>query len=86
MAQQTNMTAVEWLQENCFDTYLDGKIYCNGKEVTDEIEQAKQMEKEQIINDYIAGQCAVQNFGTYYQAEQYYNETYGKNQSNTEKS
>lgn len=75
MAQQT---AVEWLQENCFETYLDGKIYCNGKEITYEIQQAKQMEKEQTIaftNDYIT------NVDWSYQGKttaQYYNEKYSK--------
>ena len=45
MEQQT---AVEWLIDNIFQSYLDGKIYCNGLDITEEIEKAKQMEKEQM--------------------------------------
>jgi hypothetical protein len=62
MAQQT---AVEWLVK---ELNLEGYDYT--------VEQAKIMEKEQIINAHIDGQplysCQSEK------AEQYYNETYGK--------
>ena len=77
------MTAVEWLMQNIEKT-LPNFIQAWGVE----FEQAKQMEKEQSKQDYDAGLFD----GTmddvkdrlYKNAEQYYNETYGKdsNESN----
>ena len=60
-------TAVEWLA-----TYLKGITSLNCDEV---VEQAKAMEKEQIINAYDKGEF---NQGCNDEAEQYYNETYKK--------
>jgi hypothetical protein len=61
-AQQT---AVEWLRNKLFDEWGIG--------ISDNvIEQAKVMEKGQIINAYEKG--AEESWD----AEQYYNETYGK--------
>jgi hypothetical protein len=63
-------TAVEWLEEQFEESYS----YIN--EIFKEtIEQAKEMEKEQIIN-------AVDGFpikNRHFDGEQYYNETYGGN-------
>ena len=81
MAQQT---AVEWLVEQMIMEIC--------KRVSVEItplglwliEQAKQMEKEQIIDSYkkgeIQGVRSTNNFyySSFKSAEQYYNETYGK--------
>ena len=66
MAQQT---AVEWLEEN-LNKWSDGRFYLPPHL----FEQAKQMEKEQIINAWEDGKGA---FSTR-QPEQYYNETYEK--------
>jgi hypothetical protein len=73
-----NMTAVEWLL-----TQIENK---NGKEFssyyTEFIEQAKAMEKEQIINAHLEGWSDaydyLQDNGSKpaRQAEEYYNETY----------
>lgn len=62
MAQQT---AVQWLilQEKSNDYFSD-----------EIIKKAKQMEKEQIINAWMATENELQRIA----AEQYYNETYGK--------
>ena len=63
-------TAVEWLEEmlkdNCKEVF-EGNIW----------EQAKEMEKQQIIDAYASGYIdgVAQNKIT---AEQYYNETYKK--------
>jgi hypothetical protein len=57
-------TAVEWLEEQ----FNSGSFF-NWKTV---FEQAKQMEKEQIKDAYDEGDIQLVN------AEQYYNETYGK--------
>mgnify|MGYP000429196251 CR=1 FL=1 len=79
MAQQT---AVEWLQDNCFETYLDGKIYCNGKEITYEIQQAKAMEKERIVNAWDDGSETEYQYhvnGEFRKcSHDYYNETFNK--------
>ena len=58
-------TAVEWLA-----SYIKGITDLNCDEI---IEQAKQMEKEQIIEAYYEGK----EYGFKEQGEQYYNETYG---------
>ena len=60
-----NKTAVEWLVDKVTDMIHES----NHIELVSLLEQAKQMEKEQIINAYKNGQKIV---------EQYYNETYGK--------
>ena len=57
-------TAVEWLVNELR----------NGKEFNDElIEQAKEMEKEQIMDAYIQGSISLTSKND---AEQYYKETY----------
>ena len=67
-------TAVEWLA-----TYLKGITSLNCDDI---IEQAKAMEKEQIEDAHIEGQRVFDKHDhtqwTTDQAEQYYNETYGK--------
>jgi len=60
--QQT--TAVDWLVENLY-YILESRHY-------DIIEQAKQMEKEQIIDAWIADDNPLQRL----KAEQYYNKTF----------
>jgi membrane carboxypeptidase/penicillin-binding protein PbpC len=67
MAQQT---AVEWLEEK-FNKWAEGKKFI----LHDYFEIAKQMEKKQIMTAYINGELQ-QGFEA--EAEQYYNETYGK--------
>jgi hypothetical protein len=74
MAQQTNLTAVEWLIEQL-------QAPCRGIP-SHIVEQAKQMEKEQIINAHTNGQAEFDT-GAFRQkvidnSEQYYNETYNK--------
>ena len=71
MAQQT---AVEWLVNNIWkgEPTLHQKVL---------IEQAKQMEKEQIVNAWEDGKGS---FSTR-QPEQYYNETYMTNKNNNDK-
>ena len=72
-------TAVEWLEQEFIKLEKTTGVFGVMYEI---IEQAKAMEKEQCINDYKHGQ----NNGYMYrdgqskiiEAEQYYNETYGK--------
>ena len=66
---RSKQTAVEWLVE---------KLDQNFDYVADTIiEQAKQMEKEQIVEAYNIGRNDKHNDFSR-EAEQYYNETYGK--------
>ncbi len=58
-------TAVEWL----FEQYVNKSII-----TLEDIEQAKQMEKEQIIDAYYQGDADSDNI--HVDAEQYYNETF----------
>jgi hypothetical protein len=70
MAQQT---AVEWLVEQFKKTFSE---YIKLNPDWEVIEQAKAMEKEQIMNAYIDGE---HQQGFEGEAEQYYNETYQSN-------
>jgi hypothetical protein len=60
-------TAVEWLAETL--RFANKELYA---EMYEDIEQAKEMEKEQIVKAYIAD--SVLRLST--KAEQYYNETF----------
>lgn len=67
----SKQTAVEWLA-----TYLKGITSLNCDEI---IEQAKAMEKQQIIDAFGVG-CHLESkrlIGYHDVAEQHYNETYG---------
>ncbi len=67
-------TAVEWLVETITKKYDKHFSTFYGAE----IEQAKQMDKERIIDAYQAGDGDAYNLEeTKTWAEQYYNETYG---------
>lgn len=62
------MTAVELLEKK-LKTYLSWSSF-----LEEDFEQAKQMEKEQIMKAYHDDNFPCSHYG----AEQYYNETYGK--------
>jgi len=68
---ENKQTAVEWLAN-----YIKGITDLNCDEI---IEQAKQMEKEQIVDAYT--ECWMNDGGNGFhkvkEAESYYNETYG---------
>ena len=69
---ENKQTAVEWL----VDELLSGRVL-----LPHLIEQAKEMEKQQIIDSFGVG-CQVEStrlIGYHKMAEQYYNETYGGN-------
>jgi disulfide oxidoreductase YuzD len=71
--EKNNTTAVEWLVEK-----LNIKYGNNDFIIThiNEIEQAKQMEKEQIEDAYSMGSYDMEL--SEFRPDQYYNETYGK--------
>jgi hypothetical protein len=74
MAQQTNLTAVEWLIEQL-------QAPCRGIP-SHIVEQAKQMEKEQLVKAWDDGDYAYfyskETGRDFDNGEQYYNETYKK--------
>ena len=76
MAEQT---AVEWLVQQMADKEY---ILWNDKpywlDVVNLIDQAKQMEKDQIIEGYISGTFLPLTTQELNRPEQYYNKTYGK--------
>jgi hypothetical protein len=75
------MTAVEWLFDNlnkCFDKLDNGEYaYIDFVNASKEVrEQAKKMEKQQIIDSHIQGHNAPSSTIKIHDAEQYYNETF----------
>jgi hypothetical protein len=70
-------TAVEWLVEQ-FNTTINYTL----EEYEKKVEQAKEMEKQQIINANNRG-FKVARESIYELGEQYYNETYKQDESNT---
>jgi len=76
MSQQT---AIEWLVKMLYSPVCNGFIQGRRQIPHDIIEQAKAMEKEQIIQSHIDGfDHIVAEFKKQEYAEQYYNETYEK--------
>ena len=71
---ESKQTAVEWLKKE-LEEYGDPQ-YCEltWKELDELCEQAKAMEKEQIIDAWMVTDNELQRLA----AEQNYNETYGK--------
>jgi hypothetical protein len=69
---ENKQTAVEWLVEQ-IDGLDTGISYHHFKE---KVEQAKEMEKEQIINAHLIGLITSMEMEATKQAEQYYNETF----------
>ena len=71
-------TAVEWLVSN-ISSKIDNEYWCNQKEITEWVEQAKEMEKEQLCDMYIQGRK--DNHLDYYpekHAKETYDEIYKK--------
>jgi hypothetical protein len=62
-------TAVEWLEKEIFK-------YMQGSNIIDLFNQAKEMEKQQIIDAHVAGHNAPSSTIKHFDAEQYYNEKY----------
>ena len=79
MSNETKQTAVEWLQiqlkKGIGFNPLDPLSY--PKAVNDIFKQAKEMEKQQIIEDFVGYDSDTED--NLEVAEQYYNETYGGN-------
>jgi hypothetical protein len=70
--QERKQTAVEWLIKKIAEDYPEiPKAY------REEYNKAKEMEKEQHLNTYLEGD-KMEGRASLDDAEQYYNETYGK--------
>jgi hypothetical protein len=68
-------TAVEWLANELYEKFEmrgDGLLY------DDILKQAKEMEKQQIIDAHIQGHNAPSSTIKIHDAEQYYNDTFKK--------
>ena len=68
---ETKQTAVEWLRLKIKNKF---EVYGDKDEFKEMFEQAKQIEKEQIMDAFVIGEHQ-QGFEN--ESEQYYNETYG---------
>lgn len=71
--------AVDWLIDSLSYKDKSGKICINihpDCDITPEIKRAKQMENEQIKDDYSAGVWEIGYFNRNPDAKEYYNETY----------
>ena len=75
-------TAVEWLYKHLFPKQLDGFSDEEWKKIDTALEQAKAMEKEQIVDACNQNEFEdIDGLGiheTITKGEQYYNETYNK--------
>ena len=75
-------TAVEWLVDQLSYTTTDGNIISHHKNITHLFDQAKAMEKEQIMDAYEIAFSDAWDYARYNDepkyasAEQYYNETF----------
>ena len=79
-AAKPKQTAVEWFATQIMDNWND--ITAGTRNISEFIEQAKEMEKEQIEDAHIEGQRVFDKYPhtewTNNQAELYYEQTYGK--------
>jgi hypothetical protein len=78
-------TAVDWLEEQINLTFYVAEASEMNKRFESIYQQAKAMEKEQIMKGYFKGHCDGYNAGVsvyeqveFQSAEQYYNETYNQ--------
>ena len=69
----SKQTAVEWLEEQIKDIFYVAEASEMNKKFKSVYDQAKEMEKEQMIDAYYEGK----EYGFKEQRDQYYNETYG---------
>ena len=75
------MTAVEWLKKELEGYGSSSYLELDWTTLDELIEQAKEMEKEQIINAHGNKKRMTPTVGNYletYTGQQYYNETYNK--------
>lgn len=71
---ENKQTAVEWIESKL--NSVKPTDFCSLQDIKDWVKQAKQMEKEQIMDAYWDGGQDIPL--TDKRCEQYYNETYGR--------
>jgi hypothetical protein len=76
MTNNKQQTAINWLESKFIE--LESTIGVHGK-IYELIEQAKEMEKEQIVEAVNKGWNYHEDGFVSWMGEQYYNETYGGN-------
>jgi hypothetical protein len=69
-------SSLDWLLSN-ISSKIDNEYWCNQKEITEFVEQAKAMHKEEIEDAYTMGSYDMVE--KEFRPEQYYNETFGGN-------
>jgi hypothetical protein len=72
----SKQTAVKWLWLNLTDDMIGELSPEQIKSIYDVVQQAKAMEKEQIVDAHFEGQCDNTEGYPLQIAKQYYNETY----------
>lgn len=74
------MTAVEWLEEQLTYQYEGQTLnkFYDWKDITEIYNQAKEMEKQQILDAFDEGSSDGYDGWGSTNKEKYYNETYGK--------
>jgi len=80
MTNNKQQTAVEWLENEIWE-HIEWKPQLEKRAIVMKFEQAKEMEKNQIIHARINGDMNSRCIATIANdiAENYYNEIYGKN-------
>jgi hypothetical protein len=76
MSNEKEMSAVEWLEKNMWE-HIEYKPTLEIQRIRKKIQQAKEMEKEQIEEAYKYARAHWSREDG--NAERYYNETYGGN-------
>jgi len=69
-------TAVEWLVEQISYTTTRSEIISYHKDISKLVEQAKEMEKQQIVDAYVYGSAYGIDFNEGLNPMNYYKETY----------
>ncbi len=71
----TQQTAIEWLEDNLIGNPYNERDFIHNRNM---FQQAKQMEKEQIVNAFDCDGSPQPGEKWISNGEQYYNETYNK--------
>ena len=79
MKATTKQTAVEWLIDKLSYSTTDGTIISHHKIITNLVEQAKEMEREQISKAYVFGSAYGIDINNGLNPNNYYKETYESN-------
>ena len=79
MKATTKQTAVDWLVDKLSYSTTDGTIISHHKIITNLVDQAKAMEREQISKAYVFGSAYGIDINNGLNPNNYYTETYESN-------